>query len=372
MSAIPQSQADGSDAANATNVRTAKRPLLVDVQQAANMSNRMDHILQAMPSGVVIISGDGIVTEANPVAVELLGSPLEGQRWLQIINRAFSPQDDDGHEVSLRNGRRVKLAITPLTPEPGQLIVLTDLTETRLLQKNLSHLQRLSALGKMVATLAHQVRTPLSAALLYASNLASPKISEDSRKRFQGKLVDRLNELEHQVNDMLLMAKGRQQELDSILVIDEVVDNVLSNCQPIAEQKGCKLIFSNQSKQKIRANDAALCSAINNLVMNSLEAEASQITLHAYDTQTALHLDVIDNGKGLDANMQQKVLEPFFTTKSQGTGLGLAVVQAVVNNHGGKMQFSCHLGNGCTASLKFPLLSLNKAHVETQGENEHV
>ncbi len=355
---------------NAMKLKAPLRPLLVDVQQAANMSNRMDHILQAMPSGVVIINGDGIVTDANPVAIELLGSPLEGLRWLQIINRAFSPQDDDGHEVSLRNGRRVKLAITPLTPEPGQLIVLTDLTETRLLQKNLSHLQRLSALGKMVATLAHQVRTPLSAALLYASNLASPKISDDARKRFQGKLVDRLNELEHQVNDMLLMAKGRQQELDSILTIDEVVDNVLSNCQPIAEQKQCQLMFNNASKQKIRANDAALCSAINNLVMNSLEAGANKIVLHAFDTPTALHLDVIDNGKGLDAAMQHKVLEPFFTTKSQGTGLGLAVVQSVVNNHGGRMQFSCHQGQGCTASLKFPLITKNAN--EQHGEAVHV
>ncbi|MCL1145267.1 ATP-binding protein [Shewanella sp. 10N.261.52.F9] len=365
MSAILKPQVKPVDASK------SQRPQLVDVQQAANMSNRMDHILQAMPSGVVIINGDGIVTDANPVAIELLGSPLEGLRWLQIINRAFSPQDDDGHEVSLRNGRRVKLAITPLTPEPGQLIVLTDLTETRLLQKNLSHLQRLSALGKMVATLAHQVRTPLSAALLYASNLASPKISADARKRFQGKLVDRLNELEHQVNDMLLMAKGRQQELDSILTIDEVVDNVLGNCLPIAEQKGCRLVFDNQSKQKIRANDAALCSAINNLVMNSLEAGANCIKLQAYDTATALHLDVIDNGKGLDSEMQHKVLEPFYTTKSQGTGLGLAVVQSVVSNHGGMMRFSCHSGAGCTASLKFPLILKNKSE-EMLGDVKHV
>ncbi|MGS0728616.1 PAS domain-containing protein, partial [Shewanella sp. 0m-11] len=141
MSAIPKPQIDTANATDAVgkahvvDVNAVKRPQLVDVQQAANMSNRLDHILQAMPSGVVIINGDGMVTDANPVAIELLGSPLEGLRWLQIINRAFSPQDDDGHEVSLRNGRRVKLAITPLTPEPGQLIVLTDLTETRLLQK---------------------------------------------------------------------------------------------------------------------------------------------------------------------------------------------------------------------------------------------
>ncbi|MCL1057833.1 ATP-binding protein [Shewanella gelidimarina] len=348
MSAVPQPQFDAL---------TSHRPQQVDVQQAANMSNRMDHILQAMPSGVVIINGDGIVTDANPVAIELLGGPLEGLRWFKVINQAFSPKDDDGHEVSLRNGRRVKLAITPLTPEPGQLIVLTDLTETRLLQKNLSHLQRLSALGKMVATLAHQVRTPLSAALLYASNLANPKISDTARKRFQGKLVDRLNELEHQVNDMLLMAKGRKQELDVIVSIEEVMDSVLNNCQPISAQKGCQLDFVNHSRQGIRANDSALSSAINNLVVNSIEAGATKIEIKAYDTATALHVDVIDNGKGLDADMQQQVLEPFFTTKPQGTGLGLAVVQSVVNNHGGMMQLSCHVGEGCTASLKFPLVA---------------
>lgn len=346
MSAVPQPNFDPL---------TSNRPQLVDVQQAANMSNRMEHILQAMPSGVVIINGDGIVTDANPVAIELLGGPLEGLRWFKVINQAFSPKDDDGHEVSLRNGRRVKLAITPLTPEPGQLIVLTDLTETRLLQKNLSHLQRLSALGKMVATLAHQVRTPLSAALLYASNLASPKISDSARQRFQGKLVDRLNELEHQVNDMLLMAKGRQQELDVIVSIEEVIDSVLNNCLPIAAQKGCQLEFINHATQPIRANDSALSSAINNLVVNSIEAGATTITIKTYDTETALHVDVIDNGKGLDSDMQQQVLEPFFTTKAQGTGLGLAVVQSVVNNHGGMMQFSCHVGEGCTAALKFPL-----------------
>ncbi|WOT06247.1 sensor histidine kinase [Shewanella youngdeokensis] len=347
MSAIPQPKMD---------TLTTNRPQWVDVQQAANMSNRMEHILQAMPSGVVIINGDGIVTDANPVAIELLGGPLEGLRWFKVINQAFSPQDDDGHEVSLRNGRRVKLAITPLTPEPGQLIVLTDLTETRLLQKNLSHLQRLSALGKMVATLAHQVRTPLSAALLYASNLASPRISAESRTRFQGKLVDRLNELEQQVNDMLLMAKGRQKELDTIVTVDDIIDSVLNNCQPIALQKGCQLHVVNESVERMRANDSALSSAINNLVINSIEAGANQIEIKAFDSASGLHIEVIDNGKGLDAAMQQQVLEPFFTTKAQGTGLGLAVVQSVVNNHGGSMQLSCQVGIGCKVSLKFPLL----------------
>ncbi|MCE9680014.1 ATP-binding protein [Shewanella sp. AS1] len=334
-------------------------------------SSTMEHILQAMPSGVVIINGDGIVTEANPVAVQLLGAPLMGMKWLQIINRAFSPKDDDGHEVSLKNGRRVKLAITPLTPEPGQLIVLTDLTETRLLQKNISHLQRLSALGKMVASLAHQVRTPLSAALLYASNLASPKLDQLSRARFQGKLIDRLNELSQQVDDMLLMAKGRQQELTDVTSMEEVIEAVVANCEPIAERKQCQLQLDIQSQLTFQANKSALSSAINNLVINSIEAGASQVWLRALDKDKQIHFEVVDNGKGLDKSMQQQALEPFFTTKAQGTGLGLAVVQTVVGNHQGRLTLDCEQGKGCRASFQLPALKQQPVAAESLEERHY-
>ncbi|WP_144214238.1 sensor histidine kinase [Shewanella donghaensis] len=325
-------------------------------KKAANMSNQMAHILQAMPSGVVILNGDGVVTLANPVATELLGRPLQGAKWFDIINRAFSPQDDDGHEVSLKDGRRVKLAITPLSPEPGQLIVLTDLTETRLLQKNLSHLQRLSALGKMVATLAHQVRTPLSAAMLYASNLASPKLNDVAKKRFQGKLVDRLNELERQVNDMLLMARNKQDGAATAVSTATIIDPVLANCEPIAESKQCTLHFFDHTDKEILANSNALSSAINNLVMNSLEANASEIRIITGADEKGINIDVIDNGKGLSVDMQQQILEPFFTTKSQGTGLGLAVVHTVVRNHGGTLQVSSQPDKGCLIRLSFPFI----------------
>ncbi|MGI2172758.1 sensor histidine kinase [Shewanella ulleungensis] len=348
-----------SDSAIRQSIAHAKTPVFAPVvsaysSKAANMSNQMAHILQAMPSGVVIIDGDGVVTLANPVATELLGRPLQGARWFDIIHRAFAPQDDDGHEVSLKNGRRVKLAITPLAPEPGQLIVITDLTETRLLQKNLSHLQRLSSLGKMVATLAHQVRTPLSAALLYASNLASPKLTDAARTKFQSKLVDRLNELERQVNDMLLMARGRQDSMAESVTMDDIITQVMANCEPIADKKQCELESEDTSHSSMLANANALSSAVNNLVMNSLEAGATKIKVSASETVDGLLLDVIDNGKGLDPAMQKQVLEPFFTTKSQGTGLGLAVVQSVVRNHGGHIQLSCKPGMGCHIRLIFP------------------
>lgn len=341
-----------------------------ETQEAANMSNQMAHILQAMPSGVVIINGDGVVTLANPVATDLLGRPLQGLKWFDIINRAFAPQEDDGHEVSLKNGRRVKLAITPLSPEPGQLIVITDLTETRLLQKNLSHLQRLSALGKMVATLAHQVRTPLSAALLYASNLASPKLSTPARERFQSKLVDRLNELERQVNDMLLMAKGKQDDLAKWVSLKEITDIVLANCDPIAAKHQCTLVVNVASAHKLKANENALSSAVNNLIINAIEAGASHIKVNAHESDDKLILDVIDNGKGLSAPLQQQVLEPFFTTKPQGTGLGLAVVQSVVRNHGGQIELMCQPQQGCHVRLSFTKLAQEREEIHAKELDE--
>ena len=110
--------------------------------------------------------------EANPAACELLGEPLVGELWRQVIARSFAPRKDDGHEISLRDGRRLSIATRSLDAEPGQLVLLNDLTETRRLQDQLARHERLSSLGRMVASLAHQIRTPLSAAMLYAGHLA--------------------------------------------------------------------------------------------------------------------------------------------------------------------------------------------------------
>ncbi|MFN6972339.1 MAG: histidine kinase dimerization/phospho-acceptor domain-containing protein, partial [Rheinheimera sp.] len=169
--------------------KTAIEPPLAPTSTEQAELSRLQHLLQVLPTGVVVLDARGFVQQANPVAISMLGEPLTGQRWLDVITRSFRPRSDDGMEVSLHDGRRVQLAITSLQPEPGQLIVLTDLTETRQLQSRIAHLQRLSALGKMMASLAHQIRTPLSSAMLYAQNLTNLKLDQNSRQQFQHKLL---------------------------------------------------------------------------------------------------------------------------------------------------------------------------------------
>src|SRR5690625_5484430 len=121
------------------------------------------------------------------------------------------PRRDDGHEVSLHDGRRISIATRDLGVD-GQIILLTDQTETRRLQHELSRHERLSALGKMMSALAHQIRTPLSAAMLYAGHLCNADLPEQRRQDFAEKISGRLNHTERQVQDMLLFVKGRTEE----------------------------------------------------------------------------------------------------------------------------------------------------------------
>ena len=117
-----------------------------ELSELRKQASWLNHLVDTMPAGVIVLDGKGMVAKANQIAIDMLGEPLEGERWLGIIQRSFAPNGTDGHEVTLRDGRLIKLDISSLNPEPGQLILMTDLTQTRQLQSRIAHMQRLSAL----------------------------------------------------------------------------------------------------------------------------------------------------------------------------------------------------------------------------------
>ncbi|MFY8300305.1 sensor histidine kinase [Pseudoalteromonas sp. SS15] len=330
---------------------------LSDLRQQASW---LSHLVDTMPAGVVVLDGQGMIAKANQIAIDMLGEPLEGEKWFNIIQRSFSPQQDDGHEVSLRDGRLIKLDITALAPEPGQLILMTDLTETRRLQKRMAHMQRLSSLGKMVASLAHQVRTPLSAAMLYAANLGSNKVPEASRSRFHEKLMSRLKDLESQVNDMLLFAKSGEQQVIEKVSMQQLLSEVKAGADAMVAMNSSELeVNLPEPDIEILGNKTALASAIQNLIHNSIQVigKNAHITLSAARDEESdrVRISVSDNGPGVDIALSEKIFEPFFTTKSQGTGLGLAVVSSVANSHKGKVEVTNNEQGGARFSLLLPI-----------------
>lgn len=327
-----------------------------ELAEKERLANRLLSLLDLLPGGVIVIDGQGVVREANPAACLLLGKPLEGMLWREVIARCFAPREDDGHEISLKDGRRLSIATRSLNGEPGQLVLLTDLTETRRLQDQLARHERLSALGRMVASLAHQIRTPLSAAMLYASHLSEQALPFEQQQRFAGRLKERLHELEHQVRDMLVFARG-DLPLPDRLSPRQFFRALREAAEPHVE--GLSVRWQCEVERgELLCNRDTLVGAVLNLIENAIQAAGSAVRLkvHLYGRGSSLRLSISDNGAGIDAQTLARLGEPFFTTKTTGTGLGLAVVKAVARAHNGELQLRSRPGRGTCATLILPLI----------------
>jgi two-component system sensor histidine kinase FlrB len=330
---------------------------MAELAEKERLANRLQHLVDLLPGGVIVIDGQGDVREANPSAVALLGEPLEGESWRQVITRCFAPREDDGHEISLKDGRRLAIATRSLGAEPGQLVLLTDLTDTRQLQARLARHERLSSLGRMVASLAHQIRTPLSAALLYASHLADQALPVATQQRFAERLKERLHELEHQVRDMLIFARGE------LPLNDRLTPRALFEAlQAAAEVKTTGLAVRWQCDShtgELLCNRDTLVGAVLNLLENAIQASDGQVRLkiHLYRRGLELRLAISDSGAGIAPEVLARLGEPFFTTRATGTGLGLAVVKAVARAHQGELSLRSRPGRGTCALVRLPLLA---------------
>lgn len=336
---------------------------LRELQEKERLAARLQSLLSLLPAGVMVLDPSGRIGEANPAAQELLGTPLTGQLWRDVIARAFAPQGDDGHEISLRDGRRISIATRSLDGEPGQLLLLTDLTETRALQQNLARHQRLSEMGRMMSSLAHQIRTPLAAAMLYAGHLCDRQLSTDQIKKFSHKIQDRLQHLEQQVRDMLIFVRGDVKLTDTVTTADLLVAVEEAMEAPLASHAATCTIENPYAEAGILCNRDVVVGALMNLVNNALQAcspaskkaGCTALRIEVLRSDDRVGFAVIDNGPGFDTAVAARLNEPFYTTKANGTGLGLAVVRAVAEAHHGEFHIHSQPGCGARAELWFPL-----------------
>lgn len=346
---------------------TAQNERLRELTEKVRVADRLQSLLKAMPAGVIVLDAEGIVVESNPAAENLLGEPLSGMSWLEVIKRAFAPQVDDGHDISLRDGRRVSISTQALGNEPGQILLLQDVTETRKLQEGLNRHKRLSDMGEMAASLAHQIRTPLSSALLYCSHIERPQVEVEQRLRVAGKIRSSLYQLEAQVNDMLMFAKGGSMGGEQI-DIDEFINQIGTSMETQLQQYHAELqLVATGTTAILTGNREALRGAIQNLINNALQAcgEGAVLQLSAslrkQNGVDAVVIALTDNGPGIPEALQQQIFEPFYTTRTRGTGLGLAVVKAVAHAHNGAMWVDSKEGHGATFSLFLPMNVKNSA-----------
>lgn len=325
-------------------------------QHAENerLNSRIGHLLAVLPAGVVVLDGVGVVREHNPAAQALLGGPLLDENWSAVIQRAFDPRPSDGHEISLRDGRRVSVATQSLAPEPGQIVLVTDMTGTRALQDRVRQVERLSTMGEVAAGLAHQIRTPLATALLYVSQLFRPELDAEGRERVAEKIRERLRHLEHLINDMLVFARGGSAVAERV-DIGELLELLRRSLDGVITNSGCTLAVAGTTAT-VLGNREALLGALTNLCVNAVQAcgRGGHIEVDARSAADGVEIRVRDNGPGMAPDVRARVFEPFFTTRAQGTGLGLAVVQSVVQAHRGTIALVSEVGQGSAFTIWLP------------------
>ena len=329
-----------------------------ELMEKQRLAARLNNLLDALPGGVVVLDQRGLVQEFNPAASELLSDIARGDAWHNIVDRAFAPRWDDGHDLSLTDGRRVNIATQALSGEPGQILLIKDVTETRLLQDQLAHHKRLSAKTEMAAAMAHQIRTPLAAALLNVGNLRRTR-SDADRERVVERSLQSLRKLERLVEEMLLFARGGQLSVEPVAVRD-LVAGIESAAREAFSVTGFAFEFAPLSDDgRVYVNTSALTSVCLNLIDNACHACRSQgrVTVTAGVVDGKLCLAFQDNGPGICAEQAAQIFEPFFTTRANGTGLGLAVARAVTQAHGGELTLVNGSGSGACFLMTLPLIA---------------
>ncbi len=308
---------------------------------------RLKALLKALPAGVIVLDGKGLVQECNPAAIELLDEPLIGLAWRSVIDRAFDQSQISGQDSVTKKGRIVSISTCPLGDSvPGQIILLQDVTEKRQLQTKYDQQKRLASMGQMAAQLAHQIRTPISAALLYASHLKSPQLDNEKRLRFADKILTRIQSLEQLINDMLLFSRNGMQNRESIS-IQQLLSELEQTIVIPEDKQNVKITFDYQPNEKtyISGNRNLLISGLVNIVNNALHAVSDSEQCISSEVMVkvsqpvygAIDFSIHDNGRGILEENRDKVFEPFYTTRQKGTGLGLAVVKAIANAHDGEL-----------------------------------
>jgi two-component system sensor histidine kinase FlrB len=326
------------------SLRTQVAQLRADLSEAhagkEHLAARLSALITGLPGGVLVLDSRGEIQECNPVARELLGEPLLAQSFADVLSRAAAGAGGVGEHTELRSGRFVNISRREL-PTGGEVVLLTDVTESHLMQVFLTRQQRLLTLGELAAGLAHQIRTPLATALLYATQMTLPGRNPEDLARCAERTAGSLKQLDKLVNDMLAFTHGGTAR--EVVSVSALLEQVAQWLRP-ALRRGLRVTISTQAPDlMVRASAPSLVSAVLNLATNALQAATADLDLQLLARRGAhgrAQIVVSDNGPGVPAHIRERIFEPFFTTRARGNGIGLSIVKSVVEAHQGTVSLA--------------------------------
>jgi PAS domain S-box-containing protein len=242
------------------------------------------------------------------------------------------------------------------TPEPMLLWIMRDISELKAMHEKVAHHERLAAIGQMAASVAHDVRNPLTGISGGVQLLLKKDETTSEQRMVLEEVLTLADRIENTVTQMLAFSKRWEPSVQKINLV-HFLEGIGAE---LAERPGfekIKFLFSGEKRLYVLADPELLRQVFNNLYQNAQEAMeqggvVGTIVTHEADMAKVM---IKDRGVGLDEAILDRVLEPFYSTKSNGTGLGLAICKKIVEAHEGGIRFSSKPGEGTTVSVTLPL-----------------
>ena len=231
------------------------------------------------------------------------------------------------------------------------------LAKSQELENRLRRDQRLSALGEVAVGIAHEVRNPLGVIKTSAELLQKRARLGDTDNKLLGYVVDEVRRIDSLIRDFLEFAKPRQPVLRKVDPV-RLVERAIEFCRPELQRSGVEIATDDRSAgEYIQADEDQVFQALLNLMLNGIESmpNGGRMRVDLLRTDRELSIVVSDTGAGISSEVQEKIFNPFFTTKEHGSGLGLAKVYAIMASHDGSVECRSELGSGTTFTLSFPL-----------------
>ncbi len=347
-------------------------------------------LLDTMPDGLLTVDLDGVIQAANPAAVRLLtesgpddasgdapgdasgevrpGNGLLGRSWDGL---ALSEPRERGRGWVQYSafGRSLEVLSMPIPGVPadeggepgdqgGSLVLVRDRTDMRALEKDLEEAERLAAIGRLAAGLAHEIRNPLSSLRGFAQYFQGKLKGRKPEEEYAATMVREADRVDKVVTDLLFMARPREAELAPV-DLAAIAGDLAGLLRLDLEAMGA-VLETDFAVSTVTADRDLFKQALLNLLLNALAAlpdRGGRVRLVARRRDSGVEVAVEDNGAGMGEEARAHAMEPFFTTRKRGTGLGLAIVHKIMRDHGGVVSLESATGGprqGTVVRLAFP------------------
>lgn len=335
-----------------------KSKRLSELAEKEQLATRLHLLLTVLPMGVLVVGNDGNILESNQAAEDLLATPLRGSEWSTVLQQVFPDYGQRDISNICVNGRNLHLTSKSIPGSNDTLVLVNDVTDPIAHVDSVKRQERLAFLGNAIASIAHDIRTPLAASFLQLSNLDKKLKDKNLTAPAIESIRHSLKTLESTLNNMLMYAKGNADTYEAISCkkfSETVVNDVLEYFPGIA----VSMRSDNELENKyIKINQNAIIKSIRNLISNAQQVTPEELEINvdmSVDVNNRLNIRVDDNGPGIEESIMEQIFEPFFTTKKNGTGLGLSIVKSIIDSHKGAVSVRNHT-DGASFAIQIPLV----------------